>query len=439
MEILSPGKKIKILRKKLGLRQDQLTDERITRSLISMIENGKRRLNRKTATIIAIKLNGFYKNLGQEITPEYLLESEEQQASNIVDENMDSLKPILKNKKEADQQHVFESFERMIELANQWELQEKEAEIFIIRGKYYFDKGEYNLTLADYFNSLEYYIAARKVEYIAILYIRISKCYIKMSLFEQAAFYGDKAYLLADSTKLPNSNEIKAKSLFNKIVCYGKTAKFDLTLQEIEKFKNLKYANDSLHDEVTLIEAETFFYLKNYEKAKKIYERLLHRESKIDIDTLIRIFENASMLYNKIGEPSNARGALKKAVSYKEQIEEQRVGIFLLNIAHSYYKINDFDGAIHLLDEIMLISKEKNLSEILLTDAYILSSEIYKARQSFLQAEEYLLKSEYYLEKNNCRSKLNVVYSLLGELYCDMGNINASKVYFQKIRNNQRA
>ncbi len=438
MEILSPGKKIKILRKKIGLRQDQLTDERITRSLISMIENGKRRLNRKSAIIIAQKLNEYYKNLGQEITAQYLMESEEQQASNIIDENLESIRPIINNRKEADQQHVYQLFEKMLELANEWNLRNKISEILLIRGKYSFDRKQYNLSMADYFNSLEFYLETKDDEKIALLYVRISRCYIKMDLFEQASFYADKAYTLTNEIKLNNGNEIRAKSLFNKITCFSKTNKFDLTLQEIEKFKNLKYANDDLYDQVALIEADTLFSLKNYEKSKKIYERLLHRENKIDLKILLKIYDNAAVLYNKIGEPGKAREILKKAVSLKSKVDEDQLGAFLFEIASSYYRINDLDGAINLLEEIMSIVDERYLGESVLTETHILSAKIYKMKHSYPQAEAFLLKAEYYLESDDkSKRKLSEVYSLLGELYCDMGNINAGKVYFQKIRNNQ--
>ncbi|WP_026475842.1 helix-turn-helix domain-containing protein [Alkaliphilus transvaalensis] len=437
MEILSPGKKIKILRKKIGLRQDQLTDARITRSLISMIENGKRRLNRKTAMIIAVKLNDYYKNLGQEITPEYLLESEEKQASNIIEENIESLRPILKNKKEVDHQHVFEILKSMIELAEKWNLPDKKAEILLVRGKYYFDKKQFNLAIADYYNSLEYYLSSKEEAKIALLYVKISKCYIFMAQFDQAAFYGEKAFSLSRESKISNSNEIKAKALLNKIICYYRTNRYDLTLQEIEKFKNIKYVNESLNDEVTLLEANTFYSLKNYEKARKIYERLLNREGKVELHVMLPVYDHIAKLYSKIGELSKAREILQRAILQRERIaDEEYLATFLLEIAKCYYGINDHEGVLKLLSEIMLISEQEILREADLADTYILAAKIYLGRQNYNEAEEYLLKSQYYLEKDSISEKLNEVYSLLGELYCDLGNINATKVYFQKIRNN---
>jgi len=52
MRVLSTGEKIKNLRKGIGLKQEDIVSDEITRSLISMVENNKRNLTYKTAKVL---------------------------------------------------------------------------------------------------------------------------------------------------------------------------------------------------------------------------------------------------------------------------------------------------------------------------------------------------------------------------------------------------
>lgn len=76
MEVISAGEKIKRLRTDLGLKQEDISNDEITRSLISMIENNKRNLTIRSAKIISRELNKYYINLGEKISTDRLLESE---------------------------------------------------------------------------------------------------------------------------------------------------------------------------------------------------------------------------------------------------------------------------------------------------------------------------------------------------------------------------
>jgi transcriptional regulator with XRE-family HTH domain len=77
MIFFTTGEKIKNLRKKLGMRQQELEDENLTRAFISMIETGKRGLSKDTARVIAEKINNKAIKLGMSlnIDEQYLLRS----------------------------------------------------------------------------------------------------------------------------------------------------------------------------------------------------------------------------------------------------------------------------------------------------------------------------------------------------------------------------
>jgi len=97
MELLTPGEKIKKLRRELGLKQDDLTNEEVSKSLISMIEGNKRGLTEGTANIIAQSLNRYYGSMEKTITPEYLLETPQEQIQKIVMKEKEELKELVES------------------------------------------------------------------------------------------------------------------------------------------------------------------------------------------------------------------------------------------------------------------------------------------------------------------------------------------------------
>ena len=92
-EILSSGKKIKRIRKELGLKQHEITKGEVTRNLISIIENDKAALTEKVAKVIADNINMACseQNIDYHVSAKYLLESEEYQAERVVDKYLENL------------------------------------------------------------------------------------------------------------------------------------------------------------------------------------------------------------------------------------------------------------------------------------------------------------------------------------------------------------
>ena len=83
MEFLTPGQKIRNIRIKLNMNQQDLVSENITRPLISMIETGKRNLTYDTANTIMGKFNKKAKKLGIDlnIDIDYLLRHQYEDAN----------------------------------------------------------------------------------------------------------------------------------------------------------------------------------------------------------------------------------------------------------------------------------------------------------------------------------------------------------------------
>ncbi len=85
-KIISPGQKLKELRKKYKIKQHEICGTQITRGMISMIETDKAGLTKNTAILITenIKRLCEERNISCNVSLEYLLESEEEQAKKIL-------------------------------------------------------------------------------------------------------------------------------------------------------------------------------------------------------------------------------------------------------------------------------------------------------------------------------------------------------------------
>lgn len=86
--VIPIGEKLRMLREKYNLNQDEIVGTAVTRNLISQIENGKANLTKNTAEIIVSNVKEILKknNMILDIGIEYLLEDEESQARKILDE-----------------------------------------------------------------------------------------------------------------------------------------------------------------------------------------------------------------------------------------------------------------------------------------------------------------------------------------------------------------
>lgn len=433
MEILSSGQKIRNLRKKINLRQDQLTDDKITRSLVSMIESGKRNLNKKTAEIIAEKLNQYYKNLGKEITPQYLLESEEAQAEKIIDGHLNSLAPIINNKRDANYNHVIEVFNKSILLAKEWGLEAKLAEIRMLRGRFFYEVSQNNCALDDYFSALEYYLAALDSKQVATIYIEAAKCYFNLLLFGQAVFYNQKALNMIRDNRLQNGNDINIRALYSIIECYVRTKRFDLAIQHIDQFKQLKGVKEELSDSITLMEANTYQELKNYEKARKLYEKLSNKESKLKIHVRVNLYISLASFNRKMSNIEEALSNLQQAAEHIYDLKEAYLSEYLLRLANEYYQLDDLDKVLELL-KAAEDSKTQYTYVETAANIRILLANAYARKGQTEEAEKILLQVEIYLEQHEMRIKLKEIYAAICEFYISLNRREDSRKYFEKIK-----
>ncbi len=83
---LSPGKKLKLLRKKYGITQNDLTRNGLKRTTLSMVETEKNNLTHKTGKLIVDNINEilFERGSKEKVEIGYLLETVENQIEQML-------------------------------------------------------------------------------------------------------------------------------------------------------------------------------------------------------------------------------------------------------------------------------------------------------------------------------------------------------------------
>ncbi|SCY98390.1 helix-turn-helix domain-containing protein [Alkaliphilus peptidifermentans] len=434
MEILSPGRKIKMLRNKIGLRQDQLTDDKITRSLISMIENGKRSLNQKTALIIAEKLNLYYKNIGKEITLEYLLEKEEQQAEKIINDLIKTLQPFLLDKKDIDDLHVTDLFNKAISLSNDWKLDCKLAEVLNVRGVYNLEFENYNDALMDFFNSVEFYLKEKNYSKIVDLYIKIAKCYLMLDMTIQAVFFCDKAYAMADTYKTSKHDETLVIAICNKIISFKRANKYDHSLKSINQLKGIRGVREDIMDWALYMEAASLLCLKNYDKSIKLLEKLLNKENRLNSKVRAFTFMKVACYYIEKGNRDSALSFLNDSKDIINNLKYDEKAEALLELSEEYFKLEEINKALDALDEGINLNGFYFKSEIFI-DMNILYSRIYMSLQNYDLAINFLKEAEALALKKYNIIRLKKIYCYFGDIFSKLKEYEACEEYFKKIRN----
>ncbi|MBU3113012.1 hypothetical protein [Clostridium lacusfryxellense] len=144
MEFLTTAEKLKVTRKYLKMRQEDLVDENLTRGLISMIEIGKREISKNVAIMLYSKFvqRAIELNIELKIDNTYLLRSPSEDAE------LYCLKSLNEINKDI---HINE----ILEIANKFELSKVKVMAYSKLGEYYYYKKKYDLAFVNYNYAIE--------------------------------------------------------------------------------------------------------------------------------------------------------------------------------------------------------------------------------------------------------------------------------------------
>lgn len=236
-EILSPGKKLKKIRKEFKIKQHEITGGEITRELISVIENEKCGFSQKAAEIISENINKICKerNIDFELTAEYLTEGVTTQANKVADEYINFL-----NNNESNISKNFSEDLRKIDLFLMHQnIHEKKSLIFEKIGDLLRNQKDYNKSYTYYIKAFEHHNKFSNDVRLFNLLQKIGNVCIRLTRYNEALDFNNTALIYKNNVP----EDLIYKVFFNNALCYVNLGDYINTLNEInhieKTFKNL--------------------------------------------------------------------------------------------------------------------------------------------------------------------------------------------------------
>ncbi|WP_026478399.1 helix-turn-helix domain-containing protein [Alkaliphilus transvaalensis] len=434
MTYLNSGEKIRQLRKAMDLKQDDLTSDEITKSLISMIESNKRNLTWKTAYIIARNLNKYYATLGQNITPEYLMRAEEDDARQDIRKNIDELKEAVKTGA-LDEKLIHHNFKQLAESIIKFNFKDELMEFKILRGTFFYNNDQYQEALKDYLDALSYANEIKAFNKVAWLHILIGKTYKMQSLVDTAIIHFIKSLDITCINESYDSEKIKAYSNFNLVICYEIKRRHDLIFSHINSFRKLNWNDPEFKifsDRLELIEANTYRVIGNYIRAAAIYDKLLEAKG-LDLETMFLIYQNYTLLALEEGNAQKGLEYNAKAKNLKEQIDISQQSALLLYEARCYNLLEKHKKVFELLEfAVKLVERVPN--KHLIVDIHFALIEAFMQYKDFCKVETYLNEVEKIIFKKELKNRVSELNSYYIDYYIEIGDRKKAREYSKMIR-----
>lgn len=367
MEILSPGKKIKRIRKDLKISQKEITGGLVTRELISIIENDKCTLTPTVAKIITDNINKICKerNIDFNVDTEYLLEDINSQANKIANKYIDFLcnneNNISKDfSKDIDE---IESFLRKYDLPN------KKTIIYEKIGDILKKQKKFNSCYIYYIKAFENYNNMINDIRVFKLLVNLGNVCLYLCRDKEALDFNNLALIYNNNV----DESLKYKVLFNNILAYMHLDKHDTALLEIDHILNtFKNLNKEKSFNLNILKVNCFRYKKFYTEALRLNQSMLIGLNFDDAENIILITANILDIYTMIKDIKNTEIYLNKLLYLTDNYEKADESYHSPNaynqIGLSATLINKLDLAIKYYKKSIYVSKvQKNLRILLLS------------------------------------------------------------------------
>ena len=382
-ENITVGQNLKRIRKELELKQYSITGGKITRNLISLIENDKTPLYEDNAKIIAENMNSnaMEKNMNIYIEPEDILDPKRYDAKKDADVYIEGLRKRL------EENHLEirpEELQKVELFLNNWNLSDKKIIIYELWADMYYKARDFENEHMYLTKAWEYSFMypKRKGNY-RIISNLISNC-INSGKYEEAIRLGNLGLL---SQKNLTDNDKKVFH-YNNALAYSYLNKFDDGLRElaIAKKYNLN-ANDKLERKILV--SEGFCYVKKgeYGKALNAYNLALRMlNTNKNYDELCLIYTNMMEVFVKSKDSKKISEYLNLVINLLHDLEDNSSYIIkiYLEIANAYLFLKKYNSSEEYLLKALKVTRindEKDLhSKILLKlfNLYIEKNEIKK-------------------------------------------------------------
>ncbi|WP_368489030.1 helix-turn-helix domain-containing protein [Clostridium sp. BJN0013] len=418
MEFLTPGQKIRNIRIKLNMNQQDLVSENITRPLISMIETGKRNLTYDTANTIMGKFNKKAKKLGIDlnIDIDYLLRHQYEDA------NIYCLQKLKNN-------NINNVISEVLQISDKFNLLEVKAIAYKAMGDLYFDNKSFIESFIKYINSIDVYKEIKKNEDIPYLYWKSGLCKTYLLQYKEALTYFN---LSRYYSILYDNNKIRTISLYHIAECYIKlydinSAKIHINnyLYEFNKYNKSK--NSNYYINANILRANCDEIEERFDRAIVIYKSLISEIQNFESPLL-------GIIYNNLGLAYFYKNEFNKSIKYFDMAIELRTKLDKFNLSHTLIEKSNillheklYTEAIKTLELGLKYAEMYNDIQYLVKGNYMLAN-VYNALNDNNNLEKIYLKIAVLLQ-NTDSLDIILIYNKLLNIYLDQNNFSQAKKY----------
>lgn len=419
-EVFTPGEKIYMIRKQIGASQKEIAGDKITRNLISQIENNKTKLAPSTARIIADNLKRLITKKGikfWDITPEWLIEDKEAQLNNIANNCIKELRAMkLENKSNDFLRSKISEVEEFINhgginLKRQYELYEIISEI-------HFQLNDYCEGLLKLQLSIDIALKEKAYNDVVRLILELSRqLYINGGSYLEAIRNMHVALNLYNEYKLKDETLLK-KIYFNTALYYFLFGKINSSIEYLNRVRHECTLSTTEEMDVNLLTANCYENNDELDAAKEIYLATLDVAlKKTETKVIIKIYNNLGTIYRKKGDFEKSLKYLDHAINIKSDLESIYYAKTLFNALENYIEMDNeelitlnFNSALEFIEK----SKNSRMYYDLIVKIYdyFIIKEKYDIVYLLLKKLEINIKRKFILDK----SVVNLFFKASDEL-----------------------
>ncbi len=426
MEFLSQGEKLKKLRLELNLRQKDLSDDKVTREFISMVEKGKRNFSKGNAIKVMKKILSIAKekDIDLELDEEYMAR----------DINEDAELYCIRR---VENKASLEECERLLKIAEEHKVHYAKSRIYKRMGELLIFKQEAVQAFISYSKALEILNNSNKTTDKPLIYNNMGVCKLMLLDYDEAVYYFNSSLLVAD---LIGNYSVYNKALYNLALAYSALKNSKDTLETINRCigrlnKDKEY---NLYLKTRILEAYCYTEENKSEAALDIYKELEDDyNNKINLNNDDKIvFAN---LYNNIGYSLLSLDRYKeseiyfdKSIYLREKYGRDSLSHTLIMKSMLYIKTELYEKALECLGRGIELCREYNdyeywnmaLKEQEKVD--LVRNDIEGLRQTYLQ----YIELSY---KNNSENARIYGYNKLLRLELHLNNTSEAMKYSDKL------
>lgn len=310
--LLTPGEKIRKIRRSFNIIQSDLTDGKITRNLISLIENNRAELKESTAKIIADSINRICKerNIDFTVTPHDLLMNNTMQADKMLDDLI-ILVNNNSNNKHYDFSPVINEAEKLIK--HNPDLK-KIIDFYLDLGDSFILRNDYWQAYVFYFKAYEHLDFKKQPIYIARTTIELSYCCNILAKFSETVQIINP--VLSLNIKIPPV--YKYKLILNKALAQKNLKEYMNSINSLHELDNIKLDNTHYFN-VKILEANCYRDLGDFNNSLDIYYELYNEKYCNDSTKYLTVLCNIIDTYVNMNEPDKLRVFLNEAMNILKQ------------------------------------------------------------------------------------------------------------------------